>query len=175
MIETVVTSEHLDAFMPRLSFLDRRETEILSENFGLTNDAKFLIEASLAHSYYSRVLLDVSGQPLAIYGCQEMPGRDGRMFGCPWLQSADATYFSQTDTARLVKGLKKSVEDWHQNHDRLEGFSWAGATHHHKLLKLLGFEISEELHEWDGKPIAPVVAFCRNLENIRTGEKYYVC
>jgi len=175
MIETVVTSEHLDAFMPRLSFLDRRETEILSDSFGLTDNPRFLIETSLQQSFYVRMLLDVTGQPLAIYGCQEIPGRDGRPFGCPWLQSADATYFSQTDTARLVKSLKKSVQDWHQTYDRLEGFSWAGATHHHKLLKLLGFELSEELHEHHGKPIAPVVAFCRNLENIRTGEKYYVC
>lgn len=175
MIKNKVTPAHLDAFMPRMSFLDRRETEILAEGFDVPGCPRLLIQRSLDQSYYSRVLLDAKGKPLSIYGCQEMPGSDGEAFGCPWLMSADAAYFSQVDTARLVKALKKSVEEWHEKYDRLEGFSWAGAKHHHKLLKILGFELSEELDEHDGRSIPPIVAFCRHLENIRTGVPYYVC
>ena len=116
------------------------------------------------------------GMVKAMFGVVEMISEEGIYFGAPWLLCVESAEFDRGESVRLVKECKRAIDAWHKWYTRLEGFSWAKAVEHHKLLRLLGFELSNPIdHNSLGEELAaPTILFCRHMDYIRRGEPYYV-
>lgn len=166
------TREHAEDLALRLSFLDQREITIYTP--GATSRGELIKGIELSAD--CRTLIGEDGRPLAMWGVVGMCGEGGVWYGAPWLLSAASEKYSPAARVRLIKECKKSIRSWHDTWRRLEGFSWAKAVEHHKLLKLLGFELSPVINRngLGQKLNAPTIMFARHLDYIEKGESYYV-
>lgn len=163
--------QHAMDFAGRLSFLDRREMSVYSPD---THPREALLEG-VRYSKDARVLLQ-DDVPLAMWGVIEATAEEGEKYGMPWLLSAEPADYTMSAKKALIKNCKASIKHWHSWFETLQGFSWAKAVEHHKLLQNLGFELSDVITENSrGQTLAaPTIMFCRDLHCLRTGEKYYV-
>lgn len=164
------TYEHAEQLAANLSFMDRREIEVYSPHVNPYDSLRTGVEKSRdAHA------LVAGDTVLAMWGVLEIEAKDGA-YGAPWLLSADAKEYSVAAKTRLIKSCKASIKKWHKWYRKLEGFSWAQAKSHHKLLELLGFELSNPVdHNSLGQElVASTVFFVRHLDYIESGERYYV-
>jgi len=168
----LATQKHAEDLATRLSFLDRREIEVYNPG---TTPLSELTEG-VAKSADAQALVDEQDRTLAIWGVVELQGVNGDPFGAPWLLSAEPEEYSAAAKVRLVKDCKASLENWHKSWRRLEGYSWANAVEHHKLLRLLDFELSPIIDRNDaGQALAaPTIMFARHLDFMEAGEAYYV-
>ena len=166
------TIEHAEQLSKNLSFLDRREIEV----YNPLNTPYNALKTGVERSRDAQAFIGRNGACKAMYGVIEAVSREGVHFGMPWLLCADSVEFDTVETVRLVKACKKAIERWHEWYRRLEGFSWAKAVEHHKMLRLLGFELSNPVDRNDvGEELAaPTILFCRHLDYIEKGDPYYV-
>lgn len=163
------TEEHARQLAPHLSDLDREECSVYTPEI----DPETALIGGIQASRDAVALIE-EGRVLAIWGVISRED-DLEEFGAPWLLSVEPTKYSLTATRALLEHTRKSISKWHQWYDLLEGFSWAGAKEHHRLLLKLGFEFSDIVTVApDGSDIPPTVYFARSRARMNEGLKYYV-
>ena len=164
------TIEHARNMAPRLAHLDRQEIAIYTP--GAEPEAALI--SGVANSADAKALIR-GDRVIAMWGVMDARNVWGDRFGAPWLLAADKNEFDLAATRQLLTGTRRSVGEWHQSFVTLFGFSWAGATDHHRLLRKLGFELSEKTTEAPdtGAEIPPTVYFARREDYVRTGERYF--
>jgi hypothetical protein len=163
------TVQHAHNLAPRLGALDLQEIGIYSKATPL--DALLTgVDVSVDASALVR-----DGQVLAIWGVIETENYHGDYLGAPWLLAASPAEFDLAATRQLLIGTRASIDRWHKMFNTLFGFSWAGATDHHRLLRKLGFQLSEETTVAIDtmEDIPPTVYFARQESNVRTGAKFF--
>lgn len=164
------TIEHARDLAPRLAQLDRQEIAVYSPTVdpeaSLVTGVKYSIDASA---------LTRNGSVLAMWGVMDGSNAWGDKFGAPWLLSAGKHEYDLAATRQLLIATRQSVNEWHLRYDTLFGFSWAGATDHHRLLRKLDFELSETMTEaFDtGAEIPPTIFFGRQERLVRSGKRFF--
>lgn len=164
------STEHARDLAPRLAHLDRQEIAVYTPGV----DPEAALMAGVVNSTDASALVR-AGRVLAMWGVMNGRNAYGDMFGAPWLLSADKHEYDLAATRQLLIATRHSVNKWHKSYDTLFGFSWAGATDHHRLLRKLDFDLSASMTEaWDtGAEIPPTVFFGRQERLVKTGARFF--
>lgn len=164
------TIDHARNLAPRLAHLDRQEIAVYTPNV----EPEASLIAGVTHSTDASSLIR-NDRVLAMWGVLDGQNVYGDKFGAPWLLSADKHEYDLAATRQLLIGTRLSISQWHTRWDTLFGFSWAGATDHHRLLRKLDFDLSVPMEEaWDtGAEIPPTVFFGRQERLLKTGARFF--
>lgn len=148
------TLRHAAELAPRLSHLDRRECAL----FGAPDPWQALTEG-VSFSRDPIAILDDDGTVLTIGGTHHINDR----VGFPWMLNAAPEAFSKEAARFLYKTARAHNDRSLKDYEILCGYSWAGALPHHKLLRAIGFDVSEPTTvNQNGETIPPSVFFSRS-------------